>query len=378
VGNAVSSVTVTATTTMAGSTMTIEGAAETSGVASAAIPLAVGPTTITVVVTASDTRFTETYEIEVTRAAATGGGGGSWVPSLDVVVPATTLVSGATVGAVIEAGAQVPTVLSRNDSDSGWLGVGEGFSFSVSTRTPSGAPESMTPAGVMRVPAGGSVVISGDGYLPESTVAVFAVPRTQARSDAAAVMRLLGGRADSGAVYLGSANANANGVVNDVISIPASISAGDYVLQINGYTIASQVRSLNLAVNVVAVQRAVMVSKALEYKAFYQGGKDRFTVEGVDKMREIAKSVPKDARNVKVKITGVSVGLGTVAENVELAGKRAQRISDYLVAKGIQGDYEISFTTSFTVGGDRDGVTDKADKPLTTVAISYDLPVTSS
>lgn len=72
------------------------------------------------------------------------------------------------------------------------------------------------------------------------------------------------------------------------------------------------------------------------------------------------------------------MGLGTVAENVELAGKRAQRISDYLVAKGIQGDYEISFTTSFTVGGDRDGATDKADKPLTTVAISYDLPVTSS
>ena len=109
--------------------------------------------------------------------------------------------------AVVVDGALVPTVLTRNPTDSGWLGVGEGFSFSVSTRTPVGAPETMTNGGVMRVPAGGTIVIRGDGYLPDSSVTVFAVPRTQERSYAASVMRLLGGRAAADAIYLGSVSA---------------------------------------------------------------------------------------------------------------------------------------------------------------------------
>jgi hypothetical protein len=95
-------------------------------------------------------------------------------------------------------------------------------------------------------------------------------------------------------------------------------------------------------------------------------------------MREIVKSVPKDARNVKVKITGVSVGLDSVSGNVQLAAKRAERIADYLVAKGIQGDYEVTFTTSFSVGGDRAGATDKPERPLTSVAITYDVPVATT
>jgi hypothetical protein len=192
-------------------------------------------------------------------------------------------------------------------------------------------------------------------------------------------MRLLSSRASSGSVYLGSITANSSGVVSGSIVVSDEVSAGNYVLQLNGYTTESGIRSLNLALNVIAAPSVTrVVKKSLEYKAFYQGGSDRFTVEGVDKMREIAKSVPKNARNVKVKITGVSVALDSVADNVELAAKRAQRISDYLVAKGIQGDYEVTFTTSFSVGGDRAGTDDKPEKPLTSVAISYELPVPSS
>jgi outer membrane protein OmpA-like peptidoglycan-associated protein/predicted RNA-binding protein with TRAM domain len=379
VSSDVTAVTVTATTSVAASTMTIEGAAEVSGVASASIPLTTGINTITIVVTASDPRYSETYTISITRAADTRSGGGSWVPGLEVIVPATTLISGSNVGAVIENGAVVPTVLTRNSTDSGWSGVGEGFAFTVSVLGPTGRPEIMTPSGVMRATVGSSLSIRGDGYQPESSVAAFAVPRETARSDAQSVMRMLTSRAASGSVYLGSITANASGVVSGSIVVSDEVSAGDYVLQLNGYTTESGIRSLNLALNVIAAPSVTrVVKKSLEYKAFYQGGSDRFTVEGVDKMREIAKSVPKNARNVKVKITGVSVALDSVADNVELAAKRAQRISDYLVAKGIQGDYEVTFTTSFSVGGDRDGAGDKPEKPLTSVAISYEVPVPSS
>jgi hypothetical protein len=377
VASDVASVTVTATTSVAASTMTIEGDPETSGIASASIPLATGINTITIVVTAPDPRYSETYTISITRAADTRSGAGTWVPGLDVILPATTLVSGSNVGAVVENGEVVSTVLSRNNTDSGWNGVGEGFAFSVSVQNRSGSPEAMTPGGVMRATVGSSLSIRGDGYQPRSYVAAFAVPRETSRSDMNSSTRTLSGRATS--VYLGSLTANGSGVVSGAITVSDEVAAGDYVLQINGYTEESGIRSLNLALNVLAAPATSrIVSKSLSYKAFYQAERDEFTPDGLFKMREIVKSVPKDARNVKVKITGVSVGLDSVSGNVQLAAKRAERIADYLVAKGIQGDYEVTFTTSFSVGGDRAGATDKPERPLTSVAITYDVPVATT
>jgi hypothetical protein len=75
----VSSVTVTPTTTAAAATVTVEGTAVVSGVASGSVALGVGANSIEVEVTASDTRFSETYTVAVTRGAApvsnSGGGG---------------------------------------------------------------------------------------------------------------------------------------------------------------------------------------------------------------------------------------------------------------------------------------------------------------
>ena len=70
VGNGVSSVTVTPTVNQGSATVTVNGTPVTSGTASGAISLAVGPNTITVKVTAQDTVTTDTYSIVVTRAAA--------------------------------------------------------------------------------------------------------------------------------------------------------------------------------------------------------------------------------------------------------------------------------------------------------------------
>jgi hypothetical protein len=70
VSNAVSSITVTPTTSDAGATVTVNGTAVISGSPSGAIALAVGPNTITTVVTAQDAVTTKTYTTTVTRAAA--------------------------------------------------------------------------------------------------------------------------------------------------------------------------------------------------------------------------------------------------------------------------------------------------------------------
>jgi gliding motility-associated-like protein len=67
VGNGVTSMTVTPTTSDANATIKVNGITVTSGTASSAIPLVVGPNTITMVVTAQDGVTTKTYTLTVTR-----------------------------------------------------------------------------------------------------------------------------------------------------------------------------------------------------------------------------------------------------------------------------------------------------------------------
>ena len=69
VSNATASMTVTPTRAQADATLKVNGAAVVSGTPSGAIPLAVGVTPITVLVTAQDGTTTKTYTLNVTRAA---------------------------------------------------------------------------------------------------------------------------------------------------------------------------------------------------------------------------------------------------------------------------------------------------------------------
>lgn len=70
VASSVSSITVTPTVNQANATVTVNGTAVATGVASGSINLNVGPNTITTVVTAQDGTTTKTYTTTVTRAAA--------------------------------------------------------------------------------------------------------------------------------------------------------------------------------------------------------------------------------------------------------------------------------------------------------------------
>jgi len=93
VSNATTSVKVTPTTVDATAAITVNGAAVGSGVASASIALAIGPNTITTLVTAQDGVTTKTYTITVTRALS-----GNALLSGIKLTPASTLTNTGTVG----------------------------------------------------------------------------------------------------------------------------------------------------------------------------------------------------------------------------------------------------------------------------------------
>ena len=388
VANEVSSVTVTPTTTMAASTVTVDGTAVVSGAASLAIPLTVGANTITVIVTAPDPRSTLTYTVVVTRAGTGGGGspsdptteptdtntgsGGTWDPSVPETPPATVLAGSSLGGVMLNGVVQTGVDLIRSPGNTGWSVGGDGFQLRVQAQSPTGAPEPLTPSGVMQVPQGGRIAVSGDGYLAGSAVSVFAIPRF-ARTGAAKITA----RAVAGAGDLGSLTADPDGAFSGTVPVPADMRIGDYILQVNGQTPARDVRSVNLQLEVVA--GAAQLRKGTVRKAaFFQGKSNRLTAEGAKKLRAMVKSIPKNARNATISIIGVSVSMDTLGENIDLAGERAKRIAKYLERQGVKGTYNVTVSTTVVDEGPQRSAQTRAGKPLTTVSVSFETPASPS
>lgn len=392
----VPTVTVTPTTTTAGSTVTVDGVAVTSGTASEPIALAVGITAIEVVVTASDPRYTETYTVSITRAAApSNGGGGGVAPGIPVTPPAVVL-SGTTLGAVTQDGeVRGDVALVRNASDSGWTVIAEDFTLSAATRSATGAVVPLAPNGVMQVTQGGVIVVSGAGYAPSSEVAVFAIPRTPTAAAGRVKARVL-----STAIYLASVPVDVEGRLAGSVPLPSALAVGDYVLQMNGVSTTEALRSVNLLLNVDPATQAKAGS--VMRSAFFDAQSARISTDGKLKVQALATAIPRNATSVKVSVVAVSVSLGSPEANLSLARERAVAMVKELRARGIAGEYTVSVSTTFTVdaaerqaadqsasqrergkpsprtlGMDAKPVVDASGKPLTTVSITYVAPAES-
>ena len=379
VTNAVSAVTVTPTTTSAGASVTVDGVSVTSASASSSIALAVGSNEIEVVVTASDPRFTETYAITITRAAPTGGGGsggsgrGGTTP-LEPVTPPAAVMDGQELAVVTEGDSVVPVVLQPTSADDGWEALGSDFDVVVRTEEPDGAPVRLAGDRRLAVPQGGRVQVAGDGYQSSSVVRVFMVPRTTTRSG-------LMPRAVTGAMLLGETAVNAAGDFAATFTVPLSVTVGDYVLQINGVSTRGAVRSFNMGMLVKPGAAPLQVGK-VQRAGFFEGLSDEFSAPGKRKLREIVRGVPQDAQAVQVLVAGVSVGLDDLRANAVLAAERAALLAEELQDRGIEGEFTVTVTTSFTADGAERATVGKADvlttnagKPLSTVTVLFQEPV---
>ena len=382
VTNAVASATVTPTTSAAGASVTVDGVAVTSGSPSSAIALNVGSNVISVVVTAPDPSSTQTYTITITRQAASGGGGsggsggGSSAPTVPVMPPASVM-NGGQVGGVLLGGLEETGVVwVRTSTNSGWEAVAPDFTLSVDTESRQRAPEPLLSNGAMQVPQGGFVVVNATGYAPQSTMAVFAIPRGEAR-----VVGTVAARAMTNAISLGSATVDTSGNVGVTLSVPMTMDIGDYVLQINGESTQAQLRSVNLQLVVVAGTQSRTTKVLVQRAGFYADRSDQLSASGARKVRSLLAAIPRNAEEVRVEITGVSIGLDSFEENLAMAGKRATKMARTLKAAGITGEYVVNVSATFTVdAAERSSVSKveplmtKTGKPLTTVTVLYELP----
>jgi hypothetical protein len=86
------------------------------------------------------------------------------------------------------------------------------------------------PGDVLTVPERGQVQVQGTGYAPSSRISVY-----------------IGG---SPLILLGTTTTTEAGTFSARFTLPASVTAGDYVLQINGYNAGAKVRSINVGLRV--------------------------------------------------------------------------------------------------------------------------------
>ena len=82
------------------------------------------------------------------------------------------------------------------------------------------------PGNALTVPERGRVEVQGTGYAPNSRVSVY-----------------VGG---SPLLLLGTVTTNTRGTFGVRLLLPPSVTAGDYVLQVNGYNVGAKVRSINV------------------------------------------------------------------------------------------------------------------------------------
>lgn len=381
VPNPVSAVTVTPATTSPGATVTVDGVAVVSGSASAPITLAVGANVISVVVTASDPRFSQTYTVTVTRAAAPGGGGGGPTPADQArtpMAPPSAVSSGSAPGGVMIDGVlDGAVVFAANGTNSGWTATTEGFTLSVRTESPTGSPMAMTPQGAMQVPQGGFVVIAGTDYQPSSQITVFAIPRNQGAVGSTSLLAYrLAVRSGQSAIYLGSASVSSGGSVAAALTVPMSVDLGSYVLQVNGLSDTDQVRSVNMLMDVIPGPPS-MAEGLLREAAFYKGASAQFSANGRAKLRAMVESIPSGASSVEITVVGVSTSLDTPRANLRLARDRAERVVAYFKDAGVTGKVTMSLSTTFDLRSGETSVavdkpmTSSTGKPLTTATIAF-------
>jgi hypothetical protein len=180
--------------------------------------------------------------------------------------------------------------------------------------------------------------------------------------------------------------------VSAQFTISTNMALGDYVWQVNGVSNTNQLRSVNFGLVVVPtiLTRAGLVREA----GFYKGKSAKLSRVGRAKLRDMVAAIPRDARDVRVNIVGVSVSDSTTLQNLIVARDRAERIARFLARRGVAGEYTVSVTTTFTVrdaerstralAGDASPtpldqpLKSKRGKPLTTATISFTAPVSSA
>ena len=342
VADTVTSTTVTPTVTDANATVTVNGTTVASAATSAAIALATGSNIIPVIVTAQDGTTVQTYSITISRAAAaagggsSSGGGGSTTPTsapsaaatltvppsgpLEPVVESTTQSVSPGSAVVLVGGVPTTVTVAPNSQRDGTQVSGEGWKLDLAGTRANGTPAPLDANGTMRVVQGQGLAASGAGFAPNTQASIYIFPASVNRS-AARTVRTATNLPASGPLLLGNLTVGIDGTFAGSVPVPDTLTPGDFVAQVNGYTPALQVRSASVGL-VIAAEKVRVVEK-VRTRITFAAESPALTTAAKRRLASLVQSIPKRATGVTIQSIGYVQPSQNTSNDISLSTDRA-------------------------------------------------------
>jgi hypothetical protein len=322
----------------------------------------VGSNVIPVVVTAEDGTTTQTYSVTINRAAATGGGsdsggGGSSTPAptattetpaalivapfgplQPVIEAATTSVSPGS-AVVLIAGVPSNATVAPSSRRDGVQISGDGWTLDLAGTLPNGAPAPLDTNGTMRVVQGNGLAASGAGFAPNTEASIYVFPASSRRS-AVRSSREGPNVPESAPLLLGNLIVGIDGTFAGAVPVPDTLSPGDFVAQVNGYTPAFQVRSASVGL-VVAAEKARVVRKVRTTITFAAESSSLNAV-ATARLARLVLSVPRSATRVTIQSIGYVQPSQNTSNDISLSTARAKNAMLAMRSDGLRGQAYVS------------------------------------
>lgn len=193
-----------------------------------------------------------------------------------------------------------------------WQVKGEDFTLEFTPRADLGELD-----GSFTAKAGTQVDVTGDGFVAGSLIATY-LPGALSAS-------------------LGEATVGEDGTFTVTATFPATVSAGQYVFQVNGLASSTSVRSVNLGLQLLAADKATRSAKA--QRVMFAAGSATLTKKARASIARFANTHKATAAQVLV-VPTVHAKDGPAAR--KLARQRALEVKKTLQARGITAPIRIA------------------------------------
>ena len=342
VADTVTSTTVTPTVTNANATVTVNGTTVASAATSAVISLYVGSNIIPVVVTAQDGTTVQTYNVTISRAAAaagggsSSGGGGSTTPTsapsaaatltvtpsglLEPVVESTTQSVSPGSAVVLVGGVPTTVTVAQNSQRDGMQVSGEGWRLDLAGTRANGTPAPLDANGTMRVVQGHGLAAAGAGFAPSTQASIYIFPASLNRS-AVGTVRAGTSVPESGPLLLGNLTVGIDGTFAGSVPVPDTLTPGDFVAQVNGYTPALQVRSASVGL-VIAAEKVRVVEK-VRARITFAAESSVLSTTAKERLAGLMRRIPKQASGVTIQSIGYVQPSQNASNDIALSTGRA-------------------------------------------------------
>ncbi|HEY7821285.1 MAG TPA: InlB B-repeat-containing protein, partial [Acidimicrobiia bacterium] len=193
---------------------------------------------------------------------------------------------------VVVDGEPIELFVERDEENTELDITGEAFSLAVATADTEKRRIAPTAQRSLVAPVRGFVDVQANGYASQSTVSLYLVPRITPRMSV---------RNATDVYFLGEVAVNEDQTFAEDFPLPEWAQAGEYTLQINGYTPAGAMKSINVRLDLID-RRADAVSVARA--CVFPEDSVKLTTECRQSLRSLKQVLPDSVDALTIDITG--------------------------------------------------------------------------